>query len=200
MRAVILLSAALLAASAVPAAVQLSTQTETTSPASVQDRALATFNDRIASYMAIHNEVEASLPPQRVFEDPEDMFEALEAMRSGILAHRADARQGNIFTADVAAVIRLRLEETLAASNQSVDEVLAFFNEERLRGAPRPRINGPFPWTLGTAMWPTLLPALPALPEDLQYRFVDRDLVLIDVHADLVVDILPKALPAPRSS
>lgn len=47
-------------------------------------------------------------------------------------------------------------------------------------------------------MWPTLLRALPALPAELEYRFAHRDLVLIDVHASLVVDILEDALPSAR--
>ena len=44
-------------------------------------------------------------------------------------------------------------------------------------------------------MPPDILHVLPPLPDELQYRLVDRDLVLIDMHADLVVDILPGALP-----
>ena len=44
-------------------------------------------------------------------------------------------------------------------------------------------------------MWPGFLWTLPALPEELQYRFVGRDLILLDVHANLVVDILRDAIP-----
>jgi hypothetical protein len=44
-----------------------------------------------------------------------------------------------------------------------------------------------------------ILEALPPLPEELQYRFVGPTLVLLDVHADLVVDILPNALPVDGS-
>jgi hypothetical protein len=43
-------------------------------------------------------------------------------------------------------------------------------------------------------MHPAVLQALPPLPPELQYRMVGCDLVLIDVHADLIVDILPYAL------
>ncbi len=43
-------------------------------------------------------------------------------------------------------------------------------------------------------MWPCVLDALPRLPHELQYRFVGRDLVLVDTHADLVVDILRNAV------
>jgi len=76
--------------------------------------------------------------------------------------------------------------------------VLTFLNEERMPGTPKPRVNEAFPWTVGSAMWSTLLAALPPLPAELQYRFFDRDLVLIDIHADLVVDIVEGALPSSR--
>jgi hypothetical protein len=36
--------------------------------------------------------------------------------------------------------------------------------------------------------------ALPPLPSELQYRMVGGDLVLIDVHASVVVDILTNVL------
>jgi len=45
-----------------------------------------------------------------------------------------------------------------------------------------------------------LLEALPPLPVELQYRFIGRDLLLVDVEADLVIDILPNALPLGRGS
>jgi len=43
---------------------------------------------------------------------------------------------------------------------------------------------------------PKLLAKLPRLPEELQYRFFDRHLILLDVDADLIVDYIPDALPA----
>lgn len=158
---------------------------------------LVAFDRRIDAYMQMHNDVERSLEPLRLFDDPEDLFEAVAAMRSGIRRARPDARRGAVFSDDVAGLIRTRLEARLTACSQRVEDVLAFINEERLPGTPEPSINERFPWELGSAMWPSFLTVLPPLPEELQYRFADRDLVLIDIHADLVVDILVNALPAP---
>lgn len=159
---------------------------------------LTAFDRRIDAYMQLHSDVERSLAPQRLFDDREDLFEAVAAMRAGIRKARPDAERGAIFTDDVGALIRARLEARLGACNQKVEDVLAFINEERLRGAPEPSMNERFPWELGSAMWPSFLAVLPPLPEELQYRFADRDLVLIDMDCDLVVDILVNALPAPR--
>jgi hypothetical protein len=43
-------------------------------------------------------------------------------------------------------------------------------------------------------MFPCVIQALPPLPPELQYRIVGDDLFLVDVHASLIVDILPGAL------
>jgi hypothetical protein len=56
------------------------------------------------------------------------------------------------------------------------------------------RVNGTFPWALGTAVFPCVIAALPPLSPELQYRFVGDALALIDVHASLIVDLLPRAL------
>jgi hypothetical protein len=36
---------------------------------------------------------------------------------------------------------------------------------------------------------------LPPLPKDLEYRFLGRDLILLDIHANLIVDFIPAAIP-----
>ena len=40
-----------------------------------------------------------------------------------------------------------------------------------------------------------VIDVLPPLPDELQYRLVGGHLVLVDIHAGLVVDILRHALP-----
>ena len=45
-------------------------------------------------------------------------------------------------------------------------------------------------------MSPTLLNRLPVLPKELTYRIIGRTLVLQDTKTNLIVDFIPKALPA----
>ena len=61
--------------------------------------------------------------------------------------------------------------------------------------APVPQVNARIPVGRNTRPWPALLPELPALPPELEYRVVGSALVLVDVHADLVLDVLKDALP-----
>ena len=44
-------------------------------------------------------------------------------------------------------------------------------------------------------MPPLLLTQLPPLPPELQYRFLGRALILLDADANLIVDVVPDALP-----
>jgi hypothetical protein len=59
---------------------------------------------------------------------------------------------------------------------------------------PTVGINARFAWGSGSAISPALLAALPALPKALKYTLVNRDLLLMDAEADLVVDISPDAI------
>lgn len=173
---------------------------EVSASQTVEARALAEFNAAVEEYVALHRRVERRLPPERMFEDAEEMFAARAALRSAILAARRDATPGNVFSPGVARVIVGLLDQTIAASGYDPADVLAAINEERLPGVPDPEVNGEFPWAIGSVMWPIFLRVLPALPGELEYRFSNRDLVLIDIHANLVVDILENALPPGRNN
>jgi polyphosphate kinase len=63
-----------------------------------------------------------------------------------------------------------------------------------------PRAGDTIPWSAAPVMWPSMLAMLPELPRELEYRFLGRHLILIDVLANVVVDVLHEALPAPDTS
>ena len=46
-----------------------------------------------------------------------------------------------------------------------------------------------------TSVPPTLLQKLPKLPDELEYCVLGRDLILLDVRASLVVDLLREIVP-----
>jgi hypothetical protein len=171
---------------------------EMLTPLTMEEQAMTQFDHAVDQYVALHRRLERSLPPERIFDDAEEMFAARDALRSAILAARPHARQGNIFTAGVARAFVDNLERAIEECGHDPADILADINAERLPGTRPPQVNGEYPWGVGSSMWPTLLRALPELPAELEYRFSDRDLVLIDVHANLVVDILEDALPQCR--
>ena len=152
------------------------------------------FKAAVHQYAQLHRAVERQLPRLQGASDAQDVIEHAHAMASALQTARAGAREGDIFTPAVGALLRARISDTLVARGFLPEEVIAASLEEANDEAPLPMVNGRFPWKRGAAMWPCIIGALPALPEELQYRIVGRDLVLVDIHADLVVDILRNAV------
>jgi hypothetical protein len=167
-------------------------------PFALEERVLRDFNQRVDHYVRVHRRLERALPPEHLFGDLEDMPEAVDALHVAIVGTRPHAYAGSVFTPAVADLLKTRLERAIAASRLPPAGVFAALNPGDREGIPEPQINGRFPAMRYVRVWPVLLAALPELPEELQFHFVGRDLVLVDVHADLVVDILKDALPAPH--
>ena len=155
-----------------------------------QPAPLMQFNASIQQHVQLHRQIELQLPPFRAHSDMQEIVESSNAMASALQTARAGAREGDIFTRDVAALLRVRVADALTTHGFLPEEMVADTLEEADDEAPVPVVNGRFPWRRGAAMWPFVLDALPRLPNELQYRVVGRDLVLIDTHADLIVDIL----------
>lgn len=156
--------------------------------------ALQQFRHAVNDYAKLHRRLEKQVPQLRVTEHAREIFEASDALAAAIKAARAAAREGDLFTPVVANVFRERIADALTAGGFLPEEVTAASIEEADEDAPLPVVNGRFPLRHAAAMWPCVLNALPLLPEELQYRMVGSDLMLVDTHANLVVDILRTAV------
>lgn len=161
----------------------------------MDERAIAEFNRAVDEYVVLHRRLESAFPPEQPFDDPEEMIEAAKGLADAIRRARPDARPGNTFTPGSAYVFRRLISDLLSHYRHDPDTLIRRLNDP-LPGAKRPKVNGRYDWELGASMWPALLQVLPRLPAELQYRIVGEDLVLIDLRANLVVDILEHALPA----
>ena len=160
--------------------------------------ALERVQARVDEYVVLRRDATAHLPPLAVTADMEAMFAAVDAAAGAIRAARPGATQGDIFDARARAVLRDRIWDALRQHGDDPAEILAFMRDDDgapSPAAPPPAVNGRFSWAWPSFMVPYLLDALPALPPGLEYRFVERDLILIDIDADLVVDILADAFP-----
>ena len=154
---------------------------------------LAAFDQSVKDYMDLHRRMAKMRPPLQVTADPVQLREAVDSLGQAIRLARPAAQRGDVFNSSVADVFRRRIE--CALWRFDVTDLVAEMGEDEEPDSPVPVVNGPFPWSSGNAIWPSVLAALPQLPEELEYRFVGADLVLIDIPANLVVDILEGALP-----
>jgi hypothetical protein len=114
-----------------------------------------------------------------------------EALRTRL---RPNARQGELFVPAAAAAIKHQVAAVFDSPKR--DLILDDLAEQNTTpaNAPTPRINQKLD---APRVPPRLIEVLPPLPTQLEYDFTDRTLVLRDVDADVVVDLLPEGLPIP---
>lgn len=157
--------------------------------------AVRQFTETTRAYAWLHRRLENTLAPLEVTANPDTINRAVQEMAAAIRAARPDARQGEFFTESVAVELRRRIADALAANDFTPWDVYAMEAADGIDPAMVPlTVNGPFPWIYASAMFPCVRQALPELPPELQYRIVGSTLVLIDVHAGLIVDLMPHAL------
>jgi hypothetical protein len=149
------------------------------------------FQKRIDDYVRLHRELEQLVPPEVVTSDLTALFGPRTGLARELRKARASARQGDIFTPDVSVFFRVVIAETTGWNG--LLNPLAEDEETVCRPAV---VNGDYPAGRSMPFIPTgLLAAMPSLPEELRYSFVGRDLILWDLHAGLIVDVVDRALP-----
>jgi hypothetical protein len=150
------------------------------------------FQAGVDAYVALHRRLEAPLPPHVITDDPARLFVPRVALAAAIRAERGAAREGEIFTPEVAFYFRRVLNATI---REHRIDLLAIFEEDHLLSyAIDVRVNADYPAGAPVSfMAPQILAALPPLPPELEYRFANVDLILWDVHAGLIVDVIRNA-------
>jgi len=155
---------------------------------------LKDFNTRVDEYVALRNRLADSSGTVDENMDQQRIADRASGLATAILSARPHARQGDIFTPEAAAVFATLIKEeysrrpapVLDAREDTQDELPNF----------TPEVNQLYPTTYPLATFPpALLPLLPRLPEALEYRVVQHYLILRDVEANLIVDLMPNAMP-----
>ena len=109
------------------------------------------------------------------------------AMAAGMYAARQSAADGDFFTPTIAAAFHNRIATALRRQDCKIVSAGTPISEV-------PRVGF---LTIQTSNLPDcVLSVLPRLPEELQYREAGVVIVLLDTHANMVVDVLHGALPA----
>ena len=153
-------------------------------------QALAEFIERVADYVEIRREVTAGVDGPIFCSDPEELTRQAAQRAAAIRDARPLASEGALFTPRAAMYFRERIAHAvrigaidLAIESGQPDDIVL-------------EVNAVLPWGAGDPASASLVGLLPLLPDELEYRFVGRHLVLLDVEANLVVDVLRKAVPA----
>ncbi len=157
-----------------------------------ESAAKARFLERIDEYVALHRNVESTLPALPASQTSEQVDARQRALSRLIEQERARAEPGDIFSSDIRAYFRTLLRRVLAGPDGA--QLRSTIMDEN-PGRIQLRINGRYPDAIPLSTMPyQVLAALPPLPEELEYRFIGDRLVLLDAHAHMVVDYIDDAL------
>ena len=159
-------------------------------------QSVTAFEEATIDYTQMHRRLEQAIGPITLNITVAEVNRIIQELAVAIRAERHAAKQGDLFTPILAAELRARIDRALLTHGFTADDVREAEYRDRWQGfSVTLKVNDTFPWALGVAMFPCILEVLPPLPPELQYRIVGDDLILVDVHASLIVDVLPHALP-----
>jgi len=162
-------------------------------PHPVEDPRFKDFFDHVRAYMKIHDAAEARVPRLKETSDPKQVSGREKALAEEIRVERAGAHQGEVFSPSAAREIGLIVTEDFNARPLRIQKAILVEVPVKVP----PAINTDYPTTLPLAtVPPSLLLKLPTLPEELEYRFLGRHLILRDIKANLIVDFIPDVVPA----
>jgi len=160
---------------------------------SSKDAALKEFQRRLNEYIKLRSELAKKVEPIRSTASASELAARQEALAAGLRTARAGAKRGDLIPTPVAEEIR-----TIVAADFSRRSVDA--RRAAVEGVPEGltlAINRTYPQQAALpTVPPLLLSKLPVLPDNLQYRFVNRHMVILDGDTQMIVDYIADVLPA----
>lgn len=155
------------------------------------------FESRVKEYVKLHNTAREGLDKLKPTKSAGTIESHEERLAHRIRELRHGARQGDIFTTQISAEFRRLIEPVMQGPEAArIRESLKRAEPVHLRAL---QVNGTYPEGVPLQSTPpTLLLNLPKLPPEVEYRVVGRALVLRDLEANLIVDLIPDVLPEGR--
>ena len=151
------------------------------------------FLQRARDYVSVRNSAVEDVPQLEQTTSPVEIAAREKLIANAIRAQRKTAKRGDVFDGAGTQIQALVRNDWQA---RPYAERAALWKE--IPSVETPAVNAPYPARLPLATFPPeLLAQLPELPEELAYRFAGPHLILLDVEANMVVDVLPNVLSDP---
>jgi hypothetical protein len=158
-----------------------------------QRETVVAFQERAKDYSKLRESIEDKMPKLSKESTPEQIDAHKKAFEERVRAARAGAKRGELFTPGIVAYIRTTIKTGFKGAE--LKALRATVLEADTKGVPL-RVNYAYPDTKELIeMSPALLLKLPQLPKQLRYRFVGRNMLLVDRENGLIVDYMLNALP-----
>lgn len=150
------------------------------------------FQQRLQEYLELREALSNKVKPLSPTADSAELTTRQEALAVAMKGARKNAKHGDLvpkLIADqIASIVRAdRKRRAPVAKSAALDEV---------PNLPAPAINRTYPAEAALPTVPPLLLAkLPKLPDNLQYRFYGRHVVILDGDLQIITDYISNVLP-----
>jgi hypothetical protein len=167
--------------------------TPPTARANHQATALVELQKNLQRYLKLREELGKKLTPLSPTASSSELAARQEALAAALKAARKGARPGDLIPPRAARLIARTVKDDFRQRKPAATRAVFKEVPETLR----PAINRTFPDDAALAtIPPLLLNNLPILPDNLQYRFAQRDVVILDGDTRIIVDYVANVLPA----
>ncbi len=153
-------------------------------------RLVSDFQSRAAKYLALRKKVAGKSSKQS--DSPASITSHQKELSEKIRQARTGAKQGEIFTPELAAYFRRQIAASLSGPHGSqIRASMRHAEPVELKL----QVNEAYPDNVPLQSTPpSLLLDLPLTPEGLEYRIIGQDLVMRDTEANIVVDFIDRAI------
>jgi hypothetical protein len=180
-----------------PAAAQRAPRGTSASPAAgpgttALSDGLKEFQKQLDGYLKLREELSRTLKPLSTAPGSAELTTRQQALAAAIVAARHGAKHGDVVNPEVAAHVTRIVTADFRRRNPAAENAAL----KEVPKTPRPVINKAYPADEALPTVPPLLLAdLPRLPDNLQYRFFGRHVILLDADVQIIIDYVADALP-----
>ena len=162
-------------------------------PVDANAQVFADFAKRVGDYVTLRNRLADSVGPLDPKMSQNEITSRSTKLASAIMAARQGAKPGDIFTPEVATIMASVIKEEYSRRPWRILETRGDAQEEL--PAFVPHVNTNYPTGVLATFPASLLPLLPKLPKEVEYRIVGTYMILRDIEGNVIVDLMPRAVP-----
>ena len=169
------------------------------------------FYDEIQEYVRLRQKAVSVVPPLPPDATAQQIATRQKAFTRAIVEYRRKARQGEIFKPEVEAAFRHVFKEIFESPEGAAIMKELHSGNPRMEGVPNSAnpqqetmknvqvgVNVVYPDDAPfSSVPPGLLLKVPALPEQVRYRFIGRTLIVRDTEANVILDFIRDIVPDP---